>query len=566
MTDRHSSHHGRPVLAPALYGLVALAACISCQAASPPPPQAVPAYATVAPAAEVGLELDSPHLIHTPAEPAETEPILRRLVNEGLRLDGDLHTSMAPLRGRSNWARTRLYEVRFTSHQWRGKPVRIFGFYAHPVSHAGRLPALLLVHGGGGYATVDRVLEAASRGYAALSIDLPGGGLQRDGKSRSTGPDMTVRQLFTVKPDLTDNYIYNAVLAQMRSISFLRGRPEVDGDRIGLLGISWGGATGLITTALDKRVACFVNLYGSGYLRGGSTWHSYFDRLPEEEFDAWEANFDASVYVADISVPVLGVTGTNDNCYYLNRFMRTLQAIQPTPDLILRANLDHKVDDVARDGYYKWLAVKLRGEHAASPPALGGWRTAAVDGGAKVGVRGKGAVAVKKAEVWYGEVSNVGWTDRRWRRAPCAPDASGSWWTATIPLPTQVTYAYANVLFVNGAVLSTPVHSLSRVEVDETAYTVDVPFMYGGAILVEARSFGQMTGAEVWDDPDGKQVVLSRLGIETRVDAMPVGRLRFIPMRKAAQRLAGLVTWDRATDRISITLPASIGDQRADAS
>jgi len=70
----------------------------------------------------------------------------------------------------------------------------------------------------------------------------------------------------------------------------------------------------------------------------------------------------------------------------------------------------------------------------------------------------------------------------------------------------------------------------------------------------------------VRNDPDGKQVLLSRLGIETRVDAMPVGRLRFIPMRQAAQRLAGLVTWDRATDRISITLPASIGDRRADAS
>jgi dienelactone hydrolase len=493
-------------------------------------------------------QLLSPALPYEPMPQWDGTPVLKALLQSGWALGAPLDATYRELSGPHH---TVCREVRFKSHDWRGRPVRIFGYYAYPKTRNGRVPGLLIVHGGGGYATLDRVTEAAAQGYAALSIDLPGGGTLREGKSRSTGPDMTVRQLFTVKPDLCDNYIYNAVLAQMRAISFLRTRPEVDPSRIGLMGVSWGGATGLITTSLDRRITCFVNIYGAGLLWDGSTWHNYLRKLPEGEFRLWEANFDPSRYVPDIRVPVLGVTGTNDNCYYLGRFLRTLRAIQPTPDLVLRPNLDHKIDDTARSACFRWLAVKLKGDHAKAPPRLAGLKIEATAKGARVSVQAGGQVAVRRAEVCYGPVGDVGWTNREWRTVKCSPDRYAAWWSADIPLPTQITYAFASVQFADGSLLSTPVHSVATAVIDGKSLALDVPFMYDGSFLVEVHALANFVGGRVEVSPGGA-VLLSRGDSQARLNPHRLGDLCYVGLRDACEQLGGVVGFRDSKAQISL--------------
>ncbi len=498
--------------------------------------------AATPPYAAAFAQLQSPRLPYAPLPPPRVKPVLRELVDRGWSVNADLQTQFTPLPAyRRGLSRIECYEVRFTSHYLRGKPVSIFGFYGFPASHGRKLPALLLIHGGGGYATLDRVLDAARRGYAALSIDLPGKGALRERFSRSTGPDMTVKQIFTVKPELGDNYLYNAVLAQMRAITFLSRRPEVDPQHIGLVGVSWGGATGLITTSLDKRVKCFVDMFGSGLLRGGSTWHDYFDRLPADEFQQWEDNFDASRYVADITVPVLGLTGTNDNCYYLPRFMSTLMAIRPTPDLLLRPNLDHKIDEVAREGYYKWLAVHLKGTNAPSPPGLQAWRVIGIDKGVRTYIQPRGRVGVARAEVCYGEVGDIGWTNRRWKTVRAVPDRTRSWWVADIPLPSQITYAFATVYFVDGSVLTTPVNSLACARIDNSMVALYAPLMYTGPLRVEAHYLAGVVNAAIKPDPTSARVALFRDGRKAELNARRLGALYFVGLREVCEQLGGQV-------------------------
>jgi len=48
----------------------------------------------------------------------------------------------------SHGVRVRCWEVRYHSHDWRGKPVMIFGFYGVPLDGVTRHPALLMLHGG----------------------------------------------------------------------------------------------------------------------------------------------------------------------------------------------------------------------------------------------------------------------------------------------------------------------------------------------------------------------------------------------------------------------------------
>ena len=519
-------------------------------AAEPPPPPAISVPAGAAKG--VLADLQSPRLLYEAPPARRVEPILRRVMAGGWDLGGALNAQLTRIRAPRG---LNCFEVRFISHPWRGAPVRIFGYYAYPAGRGAPFPGLVLVHGGGGYATLERATEAAREGYAALAIDLPGKGTLREGRSRSTGPDMTVQQIFTVKPQPTDNFLYHAILAQMRSVTFLRTRAEVDRERIGLVGVSWGGATGLITTSLDRRVKCFVNLYGAGFLRGGSTWHQYLDRLPPEDLRAWEDNFDASRYVADIKVPVLGVTGTNDNCYYLPRFMQTLRAIKPTPDLLLRPNLDHKVDDAAKKGYYRWLAVHLKGENAASPPGIQSLRMAAGEREVRLYVQPKGRVAVSAAHIIYGQVGTAGWTNRRWNSVRCVADKSRSWWSAEVPLSTQTMYAFANVHFTDGSVVSTPVHTVGMARIGGRMIPVHAPFMYDGPLLVEAHYLAGVTEATAQPAASAARVRLSRNGRQVTCDSRRVGALHYISLREAAEGLGGIVVWTKDSPAIIISLP-----------
>jgi dienelactone hydrolase len=540
----------RTVLPLMVAGLLALAGCPAPEAAmgpvGPPAPTVPRLSADDREARALAAELASGRLVYEPAPPAQTTPVLKGLLASGWKPTADLQASFTKLPTATvGSVMVSLYQVYYTSHDWHGKPVRIFGFYGHPLKPGKRVPALLLVHGGGGYATLDRVLEAAANGYASLCIDLPGKGLQRENKSRSTGPDMTVQQIFTVKPDVTDCYIYHAVLAQMRGITLLCNRPEVDANRIGLIGVSWGGATGLLTTSLDTRVKAFVDLYGSGYLWGGSTWHAYLERLPANEFKQWEDNYDASRYVADIHVPVIGVTGTNDNCYYLDRFMRTLGNIQPTPDLLLRPNLDHRVDEIGKHALYHWLDTQLKGT-VRRPPTIQGFRSQATTTGLRLFVYPGGQAEVSRAEICYGGtgLNGIGWTNRTWQTVKCIPDAQHSWWSAEFIPPTQVTYAFATVYFANGSVLSTPVHSISRLEFAGRVYPVDLPMMVNSPMRIEARLFAQLAGATFTDGPETGKVTLTRGDKQAVLEARKLGDLRFVKVREATEDLGGKVLWD----------------------
>jgi len=249
--------------------------------------------------------------------------------------------------------------------------------------------------------------------------------------------------------------------------------------------------------------------------------------------------------VADIHVPVLGVTGTNDNCYYLDRFMRTLSNIQPTPDLLLRPNLDHKIDEIAKHALYEWLDIQLKGT-LRRPPTLQVFRSQATSSGLRLFVYPGGQAGVARAEICYGATgrNGLGWTNRVWETVRCVPDEQRSWWSAEFTPPTQVTYAFATVYFTNGSVLSTPVHSVARLECGGRVYPVDLPLMINSPLRIEARLFAQLTGAQFTDGPQPGVVTLTRGDKQAVLEARKLGDLRFVKVREATESLGGKVKWD----------------------
>jgi len=205
-----------------------------------------------------------------------------------------------------------------------GKPTRIFAYYAVPEKRDGRVPAMVLVHGGGGKAFPEWATLWAKRGYAAIAMDLAGKG--PDGKRLPDGmPDQGHQQKFLdISKGLKEAWPYHAVAAVIRAHSLLLAQPEVHPGRTGLTGISWGGYLTCIVAGLDDRFKLAVPVYGCGFLGDNSAWLGTFERLMKPaDRKLWLATFDPSVYLPHATMPMLWVNGTNDHFYPLDSYQRS---------------------------------------------------------------------------------------------------------------------------------------------------------------------------------------------------------------------------------------------------
>src|SRR5271166_3937640 len=139
-----------------------------------------------------------------------------------------------------------------------------------------KLPAIVFVHGTGGVKkagfSVRLGAALAQNGYIFLNFDYRGWGeseskllmLEKmpepDEKGEVTVKARAIRWQMDFQDQTTD--IRNA-------IAFISGEPNVDHERIGILGTSYGGGLATWTAAYDSRVKCAaVQVPGMGGGRG----------------------------------------------------------------------------------------------------------------------------------------------------------------------------------------------------------------------------------------------------------------------------------------------------------
>ena len=303
-------------------------------------------------------------------------------------------------------------EVYYFSRPYLRSPVKIFGYFCYPPSFK-KLPAILLSHGGGGTASLVRAVSWAKRGYAVLAIDLPGKGENR-GTSRSTGPDMVVPNLLRTQPDLSYNYLIHAVAAARNGITYLSQRKEVDPERIGMIGLSWGGVITLLTNGQDKRLKAAVNVFGAGYIPEGCTWQDRFVLMPALDKDLWNNYLDPKNFLATQHAPILFVTGTNDHCYYLPTFQKSYEEIPSQKEFYLIPNLRHRFLNSAQTPALAWLDQKLK--YGGSFPKIS-FSTPFLKELEKIilPVRVKVNSQVKKVSLYYASGGPQMWTHKSWK-------------------------------------------------------------------------------------------------------------------------------------------------------
>ena len=127
--------------------------------------------------------------------------------------------------------------------------------------------AVLLCHGYTGVKDLylpDNARVLNEHGYVVMTFDYKGWGDSEGVRSR-------------LAP-------YSRVMDVQAAMTFLGMQPEVDSDKIGLYGTSYGGATVVWVGAVDPRAKCIVSVVGVGH---GARWMSRVRRV-DEWFDLQE--------------------------------------------------------------------------------------------------------------------------------------------------------------------------------------------------------------------------------------------------------------------------------------
>lgn len=233
-------------------------------------------------------------------------------------------------------------EVYYQGEPYQGRATQVFAYFALPQQREAPVPGVVLVHGGGGTAFREWALLWAERGYAALAMDLAGHGPGRM-RLEDGGPNQTDKEKFAAiaKAPLTDMWTYHAVAAVLRGHSLLASRPEVDAERIGVTGISWGGYLTCIVAGIDGRLKAAAPVYGCGFLHENSAWLDQLASLSPEDRQTWIENFDPSRYLPGVKRPMLFVNGTNDFAYPLDSYKKSYQAAPAPVTLSITVNMPH---------------------------------------------------------------------------------------------------------------------------------------------------------------------------------------------------------------------------------
>ena len=122
--------------------------------------------------------------------------------------------------------------------------------------------------------------------------------------------------------------------------SLIRSLPEVDPERTGVTGISWGGYLTCIVAGVDSRFQLAVPVYGCGFYRD-TLFGDSLKQLSPENADKWMAWWDPSVYLGNAKMPMLWVTGSNDFAYTLNALQPSYRLPTGSRTLCIRLRMPH---------------------------------------------------------------------------------------------------------------------------------------------------------------------------------------------------------------------------------
>lgn len=208
--------------------------------------------------------------------------------------------------------------IYFDALDWKGSPTKVFAWLGLPENIKKPVPGVVLVHGGGGTAFKNWVELWNKRGFAAISIAVEGQTDEKpNGKSwkRHEWPGPARVGIYGDSDEpLKDQWMYHAVADTILANSLLRSLPEVDADKVGVMGISWGGVITSTVMGIDDRFAFAIPTYGCGNL--ATAGNQYGRALGRNEL--YKKVWDPMARLSNAEMPALWFSWPSDQHFPLD--------------------------------------------------------------------------------------------------------------------------------------------------------------------------------------------------------------------------------------------------------
>lgn len=325
---------------------------------------------------------------------------------------------------------------------WQGKPTRVFAWIGLPAKRDGKVPGMVLVHGGGGTAYKEWVQKWNTQGFAAISIAVEG---QTDvNENKVKGRPSWARHAFAgpardgtfadTKLPLKEQWMYHALADTMLANSLLRSLPEVDAAKIGVMGISWGGVITSTVVGLDARFAFGIPTYGCGHLFDAE---NHWGRALHDNV-GYKQVWDGLNYADRVKMPVLWLSWPQDAHFPLGC---QAEHYRQTPgarmvSLVSKMGHSHPAGWNPPDSYAFAKSVVETGKPWGSSPS------ATTKEGYAIAVFHSSKPITKAVLV---STTDKGFTGtRKWVETPAAAASGGGGTTASAPLPSGTTAWYIN--------------------------------------------------------------------------------------------------------------------------
>lgn len=361
--------------------------------------------------------------------------------------------------------------VRYRIGTFKAEPATMVGFYTAP-QDVGRVPGLLQIHGGGQSATLAGAVADAKRGYACLSINWGGNPLRFDGQQGVyDGPNTDWGRLDATHPPqrnaanhfiagllAPDDFTLDAVesprnsnwflvlVAARRGITFLRSRPEVDPDRIGVHGHSMGGTLTTRLAAIDSRVRAAVpSCGGAGLVLATAAGVPGCVKTRPTHLEL--ACVADNAFIARLTCPILWLSPTNDFHAPIDNMAMTWRDL---PDEQVRFSISPHRNHVHADEQaitqHLWFEQHLAGRFTMPRSPTIGWEVDPERGVPVLRVVPDASQPVRSLEVFYSTDPHV--LTRFWRSADAVEERPGQWRAACpIGAPDDPLFAFANVAY-----------------------------------------------------------------------------------------------------------------------
>jgi dienelactone hydrolase len=345
--------------------------------------------------------------------------------------------------------------IYYDAKPYQGRPTKTFAFHGVPQHAAGaRVPAMVLVHGGGGTAFPEWVKLWNDRGYAAIAMDTCGALPERTADKKqwrrhpAGGPSGWDDSFGQMDAPVTDQWQYHALADILLAHALIRSLPDVDPDRVGLTGISWGGYLTCLTVGVDSRFKFAVPVYGCGFI-DACVWAPTLAKMPPEKAKAWLDNWDPRHFLKDAATPMLWVTGTNDFAYPFPALQKSYRLPKGARTLSVTLRMPHGHPPGQTPEVIRAYADSFVNGGAPLPTITGPTRDAKANT-ASAAFTTKTPIA--KAEILYTRDTGA-WQKRAWQAEPAELDAKAG--KVSAPLPDGAKAYFFNITDDRGVTVST---------------------------------------------------------------------------------------------------------------